>query len=257
MDRLQFAIEISQEAGENTLRYFQRDNFRVETKADATPVTVADRSTEELLRKRIIAEFPDDAILGEEMPSRPGTSGYRWILDPIDGTKAFIHGVPLYGVLVGVEFGGESVIGVIRIPALGECVYAQKGGGAWYVKGENAPTPAHVSTCANLADALVCTTEEKTYYACQRYEPWRKLLMASRLARGWGDCYGYLLVATGRADVMVDPEMSLWDTVALYPVIREAGGVFTDWRGVPTHTSADSAASNGLLHEQVLKILQE
>ena len=127
MDRLQFAIQISQEAGENTLRYFQRDNFRVETKSDETPVTVADRSTEELLRRRIIAEFPEDAILGEELPSRPGTSGYRWILDPIDGTKAFIHGVPLYGVLIGVEFGGQSVIGVIRIPALGECVYAQKG----------------------------------------------------------------------------------------------------------------------------------
>src|SRR5436309_14340502 len=130
--RLDLAVAAAREAGEITLRYFRRDNFRVERKADDSPVTVADREAEQHLRRRIAAAFPDDGILGEELGEQPGTSGYRWILDPIDGTKSFICGVPLYGQLIGIERERRSVVGVINIPALDECVYAAAGQGAWY-----------------------------------------------------------------------------------------------------------------------------
>ncbi len=253
--RLVFAAELARKAGENTLKYFQNSSLQVEMKSDATPVTVADRSTEELMRREISAAFPEDEILGEELPTRPGTNGFRWILDPIDGTKAFIHGVPLYGTLIGITLNGAAAAGVIRIPALQECVFAMRGGGAWYQKNDDNPIPAHVSNVENLRDALVLTTEEKTFYETHRYEPWRSLMLTARLARNWGDCYGYLLVATGRADVMVDPEMSLWDTAALEPIILEAGGTFTDWRGVATYTGGDSVADNSRLHDEVMRLL--
>src|SRR5205823_2819246 len=129
----------AREAGRLTLEYFQRDSLVVEWKPDASPVTIADREAEQLLRKRISAAFPDDAILGEELPQREGTSGYRWIVDPIDGTKSFIHGVPLYGTLVGLEFESQSVLGVIDIPALDECLHAARGQGAWHMRGNGSP----------------------------------------------------------------------------------------------------------------------
>ena len=253
--RLDFAVAMSQKAGENTLKYFQKKNFEIELKGDETPVTVADKETERLMRALITAEFPDDEIIGEEMPSRPGTSGFGWILDPIDGTKSFIHGVPLYGTLVGITLNGEAVAGVIRIPAQDECVYAALGSGAWYTKNGSEPVPARVSEVRTLHESLVLTTEEKTFYQHGRYENWKNLMLSARLARNWGDCYGYLLVATGRAEVMVDPEMSLWDTAALMPIILEAGGTFTDWQDVATYKSADSIATNGHVHDEVMRVM--
>ena len=144
-ERLELARSAAREAGKLTLEFFQRADLAVERKADQSPVTAADREAEQLMRERIAAAFPDDAILGEEFPDRRGTSGYRWILDPIDGTKSFIHGVPLYGTLIGLEHGLQSVLGVIQIPALDECVYAAAGQGAWHVRGGAAPAPARVS----------------------------------------------------------------------------------------------------------------
>lgn len=254
--RLNFAVGMAFAAGENTLKYFQKNNFEVEVKTDATPVTVADKETEKLMREMIQLQFPDDEILGEEMETKSGTSGYGWILDPIDGTKAFVHGTPLYGVLVGVTFHGDAVAGVIRMPALHECVYAARGFGAWYQKDDEEPVPAHVSEAETLADSLVLTTEEKTLYQTGRYESWKRLMLGARLARNWGDCYGYLLVATGRAEVMVDPEMSVWDTAALMPIILEAGGTFTDWKNEPSFTSGDSIATNGRVHEEVMRVIR-
>ncbi|MDO4629172.1 MAG: histidinol-phosphatase [Planctomycetia bacterium] len=258
-NRLQFAVKMAEKAGENTLKFFQKKNFDVEMKKDESPVTVADKSTEKLMREMIAEAFPNDEILGEEMPLKPGNSGFQWILDPIDGTKAFIHGVPLYGTLVGIVFQEEAVAGVIRIPALGECVYAATGSGAWYQKNGESPVPARVSEVKTLSEALVLTTEEKTLYVSKcginRYENWKTLMMNARLARNWGDCYGYMLVATGRAEVMIDPEMSVWDTAALMPIILEAGGKFTDWKNVPTYQSGDSVATNGVIHEEVMAAL--
>ena len=143
--RLSVARELALEAGKLTLKYFRQDDLRVDLKKDASPVTIADREAEELIRKRVAAEFPQDGILGEEFGEQPGTSGWRWIIDPIDGTKSFIHGVPLYGVLIGVELNEQSQIGVIHLPALDETVYAATGQGAWHVRGGASPRPARVS----------------------------------------------------------------------------------------------------------------
>src|SRR5882724_6448994 len=148
--RLELALLAAREAGQLTLRFFQTDDLAVELKSDASPVTVADRQSEQLLRERIAARFPHDGILGEEFPETPGTSGYRWILDPIDGTKSFVRGVPLYGTMVGVEQGGQSLVGVVNIPALNECIYAAAGQGAWYQRGQAAVRRAQVSSRETL-----------------------------------------------------------------------------------------------------------
>jgi len=252
--RLELALSAAREAGTLTLRYFQEDNYAVELKRDHSPVTIADRQAEQLLRERISAAFPADGIVGEEFPERPGESGYRWILDPIDGTKSFISGVPLYGALIGVEFEGRSVAGVIHIPALGETLYAAKGQGAWFVRADRPAVPARVSRTARLADCLFCTSEIRSFAKSGRREAFDRFDSTCRLARTWGDCYGYLLVATGRADVMVDPLMNVWDCAALQPVLEEAGGTFTDWQGEPTIYGGEAIATNGLLLEEALAI---
>ena len=196
--RLQVATAAAKAAGELTLNYFRRRDLHVDRKSDNSPVTVADREAEQLLRTTISAEFPDDGILGEEYPERPGTSGYRWILDPIDGTKSFVSGVPLYANLVGVECGGRSVIGVINIPALRECVFAAVGKGAWYELGDAAPIPARVSEGGSLSDGLFVTSEIDCFRQRDALDAFLKLERAARVTRTWGDAYGYLLVATGR-----------------------------------------------------------
>jgi len=258
--RLELAIEAAQEAGKITLEHFRRDDLEVERKEDNTPVTVADRRAEEHLRRRIAQAFPQDAILGEEFPDQPGSSPFRWILDPIDGTKSFIHGVPLYGTLVGVEYRqagrqeGQSVLGVILIPALGECVYAAAGQGAWYVAGDEPPQPARVSSCGQLSEGLFLTSEVISFDQIGRREVYDELQATARLTRTWGDCYGYLMVATGRAETMVDPIMAVWDTAALLPILEEAGGTFTDWQGRPTIHAGQAAATNGHVLADVLAI---
>ena len=255
--RLDLAVEAALEAGRITLEYFRREDLEVERKGDDSPVTAADRAAEEHLRRRIAGVFPDDAILGEEFPEKAGSSGYRWILDPIDGTKSFIHGVPLYGTLVGVEHQGESVLGVILIPALDEYVYAAAGGGAWYVRGNAAPRPAKVSQCSKLAEGLFVTSEVICFDEVRREQVYKQLEATARLARTWGDCYGYLLVATGRAELMVDPYMSVWDAAALLPILQEAGGSFTDWQGRATIHSGEGIATNGHILAEVLAVTKK
>ena len=258
--RLELAIEAAREAGRITLEYFRRDDLEVQRKGDDTPVTEADRRAEEHLRRRIAEAFAQDAVLGEELPDRPGSSPFRWILDPIDGTKSFIHGVPLYGTLVGVEYRpagqqqGQSVLGVILIPALDECVYAAAGQGAWYVSGDKPPKPAKVSSCRRLSEGLFLTSEAISFDQIGRREVYDRLQATARLARTWGDCYGYLMVATGRAEAMVDPIMAVWDTAALLPILEEAGGTFTDWEGRPTIHAGQGMATNGHVLEEVLAV---
>ena len=252
--RLECAIQWTRSAGQWTLQYFRRRDLAVERKTDSSPVTMADRGAEELLRQLISQQFPQDGILGEEFPERPGGSGFRWILDPIDGTKSFIHGVPLYGTLVGLEYESEPVAGVIYIPALQECVWAAKGQGAWYQQADAPREPATVSTCRRLAEALVVTSEIANFDAIGRPEVFQRLNRQARLLRTWGDCYGYLMVATGRAEVAIDPIMSLWDAAALLPILQEAGGTFTDWQGRQSVCSGQGVATNGLLLDEVLAI---
>lgn len=252
--RLEAAIHAGREAAALTLDYYRRDDLAVDWKQDATPVTVADREAELLLRDRIVAAFPHDGVLGEEFPEHSGSSGFRWILDPIDGTKSFVHGVPLYGTLIGVEFERRSVVGVVLMPALDEYVYAGEGLGAWQVRAGGAPKPARVSQVDRLEQALFCVTTVSGFYDHRRGSAFDALRTRCRLTRGWGDCYGYMLVATGRADVMIDPKMSVWDCAALQPILREAGGTFTDWNGEPTIYAGEGIGTNGRLLEQVLAI---
>ena len=240
-DLLEFAVEIARGAGEITLQYFRKQP-ETSRKSDGSFVTIADRQAESYLRQRIKTHFPDDGILGEEEGETRGNSGRRWILDPIDGTFAFVHGVPLYGVLIAVEIEGEMSVGVVYMPALGEIVSAAKGLGC-FLNGE----PARVSTTAELKDALLLSTS---------FVDATELLQArAKVSRTWGDCYGYVLVATGRADVMVDPVMNLWDCAPLLPIMEEAGGTFTDWRGVRTANGGNSIATNGVLFDEVMSLI--
>jgi len=252
--RLDLAVSAARGAGQKTLAYFNRSNFDIEWKQDGTPVTVADREAEAYLREQIETHFPSDAILGEEFPERPGTSGYRWILDPIDGTKSFVHGVPLYGTLVGVEYERSCVIGAMAFPALGEYIYAAKGYGTWHGQGAAEPRRARVSSVSRLADGLFCMTSPTEFMEAGRQSAYERLSTQARLTRGWGDCYGYLLVATGRAEVMVDPVLSIWDMAALLPILEEAGGSFTDWQGRATIYGKDGIGTNGHVLAEVLAI---
>ena len=255
--RLDLAREIAVAAGRLTLDYFQRNNYAIERKADDSPVTAADRGAEQLLRKHIAAAFPQDAIVGEEFGEQSGTSGFRWILDPIDGTKTFICGVPLYGTLIGVEQEGESRVGVIYMPALDELVYAAKGLGAWYVKGTDAPRPAKVSSCAALAESLFVTSQVDSFAKRGAAGTYARLEQAARLTRTWGDCYGYLLVAIGRAEVMIDPLMHVWDAAAIQPILEEAGGAFVDWHGLPTIHAGEGIGCNRDVLEEILAITRQ
>jgi histidinol phosphatase-like enzyme (inositol monophosphatase family) len=253
---LELAVSAAHEAGRATLHYFQREDLEVELKPDDSPVTAADRQAERLLRQRIASAFPHDGILGEEFGERPGQSGYRWILDPIDGTKSFVCGVPLYGTLVGVEHQGESRVGVIYMPALDECVYAAQGTGAWYTKADSAPRPVQVRAREQLSDAVCLTSDVATFAERDATRAFLDLQAAVRVMRTWGDCYGYLLVATGRADVMIDPLLNLWDAAALQPVMQEAGGVFVDWQGRPTLHTGEGIGCHRRLLDQVLRTLR-
>lgn len=255
-DRLQFALAVSLEARDLIMGYYQQANLVVENKRDASPVTEADRGAEQLIRQRLAESFPHDAVLGEEFGERPGTSGYRWILDPIDGTKAFIHGVPLFGTLIGVEFQGQCVVGVCRLPALNEVVYAARGHGAWWQVGIEAPRPAHVSAIQDIRLATFCTTDLNGYRVVGQEAAYQRVLDAVNLARGWSDCYGYALVATGRADLMVDPRMNPWDAAALVPILQEAGGHFLDWSGQPSIYGGNGIGVNAALKDDVLKLIQ-
>ena len=254
MERLELARRIAKEAGDLTLKYFNDPGLVIEKKADGTPVTAADRGAEELLRRRITEEFPDDAILGEEFPNRAGSSGWRWILDPIDGTKSFIHGVPIYSTLIGIEENDVPRIGVIWIPPLSEGVWAEKGRGTWWEHPKlSEPIRAHVSEVDRLSDALFLTSEVITFDETNRRDVYKQVEKACGLTRTWGDAYGYYLVATGRADVMIDPAMGDWDAGPLLTVLEEAGGHFTDWNGVPSIRHKEGVATNDKLFAQAIE----
>jgi histidinol phosphatase-like enzyme (inositol monophosphatase family) len=245
-----FAVDATWQAGKITLEYFQTDTA-VERKADASPVTLADRRAEEKLRECIQGAFPEHGILGEEFGEVLGRTPYRWVLDPLDGTRSFIQGVPLYGVMMGLEHHGRAVLGVVHFPALGETVYAAKGEGCYW-NGRR----AHVSTVAQLGDAVVLATSVRSLYDEGRGAVFEALQGQTRLQRTWGDCYGHILVATGRAEVMLDPILNIWDCAALQPILEEAGGTFTDWHGTATHTGGNGLSTNGYLFQPVMEIIR-
>jgi histidinol phosphatase-like enzyme (inositol monophosphatase family) len=265
--RLEFAVAAAKAAGAITLRYFQNSSLRVDTKLDKSVVTDADRLAERQLRNAIAQDFPDDAIVGEEYGQTEGSSGWTWYLDPIDGTQAFVRGVPLFGTLIGVEYRGESRVGVIFLPALGEIVYAGRGLGCYWERGMHwdglcgfsqvAKTKAVVSTVDNLKEALFCTTWMQSFVATNRVDTFTRLCEATGVFRGWGDCYGYALVATGRAEIMVDPQLNVWDAAPMLVILEEAGGRYTTFAGHPDIHAGSGVASNGQLHEATLKVIGE
>ena len=248
---LDFAVELARDAGEITRRHF-KGSFVAERKADNSFVTAADRETEKYLRASIEKAFPDDAILGEEEGEKPGRSNCRWILDPIDGTYSFVHGVPLYGVLIGLEIGGKPLLGVVSFPALDELVYGARGVGCFWND-----DPARVSTTGSLDEALLLATD---FGVCEQYGFGRAAEILQRQVqarRTWGDAYGHVLVATGRADIMLDPIMNVWDCAALLPILEEAGGTFTDWKGQRTIHGGNAISTNGKLFESVMAVIEK
>ena len=243
---LDLARELAQAAGERTLRWFRAPDLAVEQKVDGTPVTAADRDAERFLRTELLDAFPDDGVLGEEEAPTPSRSGRRWILDPIDGTKAFTCGVPLYANLLALEDEHGIAIGVINLPALGETVWAGRGLGCWSERG-----PARVSEQTTVSGAYVMSSSITTWSE-------RQLEMvegAGGILRTWGDGYGYALVATGRVAAMVDPIVEPYDVGPMPVVLAEAGGRFTDLAGHETIEGGSGLASNGLVHHELLALL--
>ena len=240
------AVALARLAGESTLPHFRSVELEVEHKADDTPVTVADRSAERLLREELEARFPDDAIVGEEEDDKAGTSGRTWIIDPIDGTKAFTHGVPLYSTLLAATDEHGPLLGVICLPALPETVWAGRGRGC-FLDGE----PCQVSERDDVVGAYVTASAIRNWPAGALDATHE----AGALVRTWGDAYGYALVATGRVEAMVDHQAAIWDLAPMPVIIGEAGGRFTDLDGVERADGGSGLASNGRLHDRFLELL--
>ncbi len=257
--RLDLARTLALEAGLLTQRYFQRADLGVEMKQDGTPVTIADREAEQMLRRGVLETLPDDGLIGEEFGIAEGRSDFRWVFDPIDGTKSFACGVPLYGNLVGVErrVAGvwSSVVGVVNMPALGEMVYASEGCGAWHETG-GTKRAARVSNTTSLRESVMVLTGSEYTAQAGAEGVQRRLASACRLVRGWSDCYGLMLVATGRADVWFEPVVREWDVAPAPVILREAGGAFTDWRGAEDIRSGTGLGTNRRVHAEALAIIQ-
>jgi histidinol-phosphatase len=245
------ALAAAQQAGGLALEHFDK-NVAVEWKNDRSPVTAADRAAETLLRDQLLGKFPKDGFLGEESGDTPGTSGYRWIVDPIDGTRSFVRGVPIWGTLVGLEYKGETLAGVVSVPAMALTYRALRGEGAF-----RNDLPIRVSTVDRLSEAHVYYSSVSWFIkgGCERQ--FMELVKRTERQRGFGDFYGFMLVAQGSGELMVEHGVHAWDLAALKPIVEEAGGKMTDWKGKPDIFQPDVIASNGRLHQAALDILQE
>lgn len=246
---MDFAVRTAQRAGEITLSHF--GNVATERKGDGSEVTAADRESEAFILAELAEHFPEDGILGEEGGAAESRSGRRWVVDPIDATRSFSSGVPLYGVLIALEDKGVPLLGCCHLPALGETLVAAMGAGAWWNG-----TRARVSEVADLSEARVLTSGMeywRDWATPQGREGWTELVRQARFARTWGDCYGYTLVATGRADIMAEVAAgATWDYLPMVPILSEAGGRFTTLGGGPVAAWTSALASNGRLHEAAI-----
>ena len=248
--RYDLAVEVARAAGDLARNYYET-TFQVEHKADKSPVTIADREAEALIRARIAAAFPTDAFLGEEYGDQPGTSGFRWIIDPIDGTKSFVRHIPLWATLIGLEYQGEQIAGVAHIPVFGMTYRALRGDGAFLNERR-----IHVSKAATLADSLICYSSINWFTRAGREKTFIELASRTARQRGYGDFYGFVLVAEGAAELMLEHGVNPWDIAATKAIIEEAGGRFTDWDGASTIHRPDGLASNGQVHAETLAILR-
>lgn len=249
-DLLTFAKTVARRGGDHTLNYFRKE-FEVERKADDTPVTVADREAEDIMREMILKKYPGHGVLGEEHGHLNQDSPVQWILDPIDGTKSFIHGIPLYTTLIGVLVNNQPVAGVIYAPALDELCDAGEGQGC-RLNGR----PCHVRETEDLAGATFLTSDLQSVLEGNEVSLFNDLLQQTRLHRTWGDAYGHMMVATGRADIMLDPVLEIWDAAPLLTILREAGGYFFDLQGKESINSGSGISCAKGIKNQVLRIIR-
>ncbi|MCA9302680.1 MAG: hypothetical protein KC996_01010 [Phycisphaerales bacterium] len=255
--RLDFAVIAARASSLLTLEYFQSVDLAPDDKADGSPVTAADRACELDLRERIITAYPDDAILGEEFDDREGTTGYQWVIDPIDGTISFVHGVPLYGTMLACLKDGVPVLGVITMPALNqETVYGATGLGAFHQIAGNTPTRAQVSRTSELSKSMLATTSMDYFTTDPHRELFDRMHTQSRFVRGWSDCYAIVLLATGRVDGVIEPDVKIWDIASVPPIIAEAGGDWSAFSGAKSVDEGSIIASNGQLHEDLARMVR-
>ncbi len=248
---LEFATRTAYEAGTLTLGYFGTGLARPEFKEDDTPVTAADREAERLIRESIRSRYPGHGIVGEEFGDEEGAeTSHRWIVDPIDGTKAFVRGVPLYAVLIGLEIDGVCEVGVAYFPALDSMLCAATGEGC-FLNGRR----TRVSKTQRLGDGIVCFTDAKGFEKYGREAEWRRVLSVAGEARGWSDAYGHALVATGGADLMLQPALNPWDAAPFPPILREAGGYFGDWSGNETIHAGEGISTTQTLLPEILDLV--
>lgn len=238
--RLEFALDAAYRAGQSTLGLFH-SGFSLEIKEDDTPVTNADKGAEAMIRRDIAAKYPGEAILGEE-EGASGTGDARWVIDPIDGTKSFVAGVPLYACLLSYEEDGEPTVAACYLPAVDEMYWATKGEGA-FVNGRR----IHVSDRPSLKGSTLLCGGHKTLIERGRLEGFLSLIPETRVTRTWGDAFGHMLVASGRADAMIDPRVNRWDISSPSLIVKEAGGTWTDFAGTP-HLVDEAISSNGKFH---------
>ena len=249
---LEFAIETAYMAGRLTLGYYQT-GIQPDFKADDTPVTIADKQAEKMIRRSIENRYPHHSIVGEEYGENAyQDSEFRWFVDPIDGTKSFVRGVPLYAVLIGLEIATKVEVGVAYFPALDEMLSAATGYGCWW-NGRR----TQVSSVTDIRQSLITTTDVGNFAAYNREQAWNRIKKVASYRTGWGDAYGYHLVATGRAEVMLDPVMSVWDCAPFPPILAEAGGYFGDWQGNTTIYGNEAMATSNLLLKDVLQLLEK
>ena len=248
---LTFARQLAYRAGRITLGYYNK-GIEHDMKQDESPVTAADHATEEFIRGEIEKNYPSHALVGEEYGEKAGEENpFRWIVDPIDGTKSFLKGVPFYSVLIALEIEGVSRVGVVCFPALDEVLYAADGLGAW-CNGRR----VRVSEVSKLKEAVFCYTSWAGFRTKGRLDVFEKLHKECFFGRGWSDAYGYYMVATGRAEVMLDAAVQLWDVAPLPPIFREAGGFFGSWEGKEGHTYGEGFAVNAALKHKVMKLMR-
>jgi histidinol-phosphatase len=249
-NRYDAALDAAQHAGQFALQYFDQ-GIAVEWKSDHSPVTMADRGAEDLLRKTLLGKFPGDGFLGEERGDTPGTSGYRWIIDPIDGTRSFVRGVPLWACMIGLEYKGELIAGVVNLPAMKQVFHALRGNGAFRDERR-----IRVSDVATLDKAHVYYSSISWFKKAGHDQQFLNLVSATERQRGFGDFYGFVMVAQGSGEIMVEHGVHAWDIAAIAPIIEEAGGKLTAWDGKLDIERPDVLATNGILHEQTLKIIR-
>lgn len=247
--RYDLAVDVAIKAGD-LARSIYDSTFDVIWKEDRSPVTIADRNAEQLIRDTVTKHFPGDGFLGEEFGDQPGTTGFRWIIDPVDGTKSFVRKVPMWGTLVGLEYRDEQIAGVVYMPIYGELWRALKGDGAYHHDRR-----IRVSDVSELSKSMLCYSSASWFEKAGKQKTFLELAAKTDRQRGYGDFYGFCLVAQGSAEIMIDHGVHAWDVAAVKPIVEEAGGTFTDWSGMPNIHRPDVLATNGKRHHAILAIL--